>query len=139
MNVKKLLLTGSTVIALIVIVFAIVYVFRPAPSSVGKARPKHTITASNLVSEFEANENLANSHYLDKVLEVTGTVNNIAEDQTAIIVTLKEAGREAGVLCSFDKSNLEIDAVRRGDKIVVRGVCAGYLLDVVLTKCILVN
>jgi predicted aconitase len=92
-----------------------------------------------LVQAFESDENAANSMYLDKIVTVTGTVESVTTDTTAVTVYLKESDGLAGVICSFDRKATGISALHNGMQVSIKGICTGYLMDVVMNRCSLVS
>ena len=139
MNRKQIFLIAGGVLVIIILIITVKWIFQPASKSVQKEEAEFMFGASALVNEFITDEQMANSLYLDKIIQVTGTVNNIVDDESVIVVSLKDPESTSGVLCSFDKSVLSADDLTVGTKITVKGICTGFLLDVVLTKCSLVN
>lgn len=115
------------------------YTFRKTGTSVDNQKTERTCTATELITAFETDENAANALYLGKILEVSGTVDGVTEDSLGISVYLKDPDAVAGVMCSFDRQNLKSEWVVAGTQVTVKGICTGYLLDVVLNKCSLVQ
>jgi len=111
------------------------YTFRDSESSVAGRKTDITIDASGLVSAFETNEDSANDLYLEKIIRVSGTVGSVSEDSLGYSVYLKENEAGSGVLCSFDRASFEPSRITPGSKVVIKGMCTGYLLDVVLNRC----
>ncbi len=138
MTRKQIFLLAGAIIA-VIIIFITIKVFQPASKSVRKEKPDFQFTVPDLVNEFESDEEAANSLYLDKIIQVNGTIENIADDETSIILTLRDPEAISGVLCSFDKSITSVNKFTLGSDITVKGICTGYLLDVVLIKCIVVE
>lgn len=92
------------------------------------------VTATQLAAAYENNEPEANSDYLDKVLEVTGEINEISKNQKGeTVITLKGTDM-GGVICTLEGAMPAI--LKTGVTVVVRGICTGYLTDVVLVRCI---
>lgn len=131
---KKVILIG--ILALIVIAFGVwKWTFRPAETDVSGHKTDMAINATDLVLQFTQNEDSANARYLNKVIEITGTVDTIAMKEEEVSVYLKENNAISGVLCSFNKKSFNSDFIKKGDKITLKGVCSGYLMDVVMNKC----
>ena len=139
MNRKQIFLIAGGILAIIILIIGVKWIFQPASKSVQKEEAEFMFGSSALVNEFITDEQMANSLYLDKVIQVTGTINNIVDDESVIVVSLKDPESTSGVLCSFDKSVLSADKLTLGTKITVKGICTGFLLDGVLTKCSLVE
>jgi type II secretory pathway pseudopilin PulG len=131
----------TILIIIIVIILAAVavylYVFRKTEASVASREADYSVTANDLVNAFETDENAANVKYLDKVVKVQGTVAEINENNNEISVILREPGTTSGVTCSFDESALKKDRLKSGQKVFIKGICTGYLMDVVLNRCAL--
>lgn len=95
------------------------------------------ITAAQLVTEFQENETAANVKYLNKPIEVSGTVSNVAQNQEGITtVLLSSNDAMTGVFCTLKESNPNI---KSGTQVVIKGICNGMLSDVRLGEAILVK
>ena len=127
------------VLALIAAVAAWKYTFKVSESNVASHKTEVTIDASRLLQAFETNEDSANLKYLDKVILVSGTVGSITKDSLGYTVYLKEEDAISGIVCSFDKSSFDSALVKPGAQINVKGICMGYLMDVQMNKCYIVE
>lgn len=95
------------------------------------------ISASALFSAFDRNEAEANMKYLDEVIVVDGTVSEIFSNQEGEPVILLKTGDPLfGISCTMDGG---IANVKPGMRVKVKGICTGYLSDVVLTGGLLVD
>ena len=52
-------------------------------------------------------------------------------------IYLKNPEDAAGIMCGFDKTAIDKSNLKPGDTIRIKGICTGYLMDVVLNKCTL--
>ena len=90
------------------------------------------ITADSLVAKYQADENLANSIYLNKAVVVTGNLLSIDKNQegkTTLVIGRTDSFSNVSVTMS---SNLPI-AQKVGESITIKGLCTGALSDVVIT------
>jgi len=110
-------------------------VFKKAEISVASAKAELAIGASPLTQQFENNEDSANALYLGKIIEVSGTINSISDNEQGISIYLKNNGESSGVMCSFGKGTIKTSELSQGQSVKIKGICNGYLLDVVLNKC----
>jgi tRNA_anti-like len=95
------------------------------------------ITADEIVSLYETDENKANGLYLDKVLNISGEVTAVAKNQKdETVITLKGSDM-GGVICTLEGK--ETATVQKGSAVKLQGICTGYLTDVVLVRCYLSN
>jgi hypothetical protein len=111
------------------------YTFKKPARTAASEEALYNVSAKDLALEFEMDENAANLKYLNNVIKVHGTVVGVSESENEISVTLKEVGSNAGVTCSFEKTSLDKSMVAPGQKVFVKGICSGFLMDVVLNKC----
>jgi tRNA_anti-like len=134
--VKKILIIGG-ILALIA-TSGVYYVFNKPHAAAGS--PDFFVVAKDLIDEFETNEDEANAKYLDKVVEVSGTVKEVIKKESAYIILLGDSTSFSRVSCTLDKDEGAMAyGIQSGDKITIKGICTGRLLDVVLTDCNLVE
>jgi hypothetical protein len=100
-----------------------------------KTRPDFVITAAVLQKEFEDNEKDASARYINKILEVTGTISSVTPaDSTHFNISLKTGSDLSSVICTFQSKEHQPDFVT-GKEITLRGECSGFLMDVLLNNC----
>ncbi|MDE3236591.1 MAG: hypothetical protein KGO81_11600 [Bacteroidota bacterium] len=94
------------------------------------------VTSVQIVKGFQASENTANSQYLNKALEITGQVAEVKKDQAGnTTVTLKSDDPFVFVLCTLKKQT----AVNSGQTVKIKGICTGFLSDVVINDAYVVE
>lgn len=138
MSKNKTIILLITIAVIVVGLVGFKYIFRPTNSSVEGSKTDIKINASDLLLAFENDEQEANTLYLDKIVEVSGRIDSV-EDDSFISVTIKNSDDISGIICSFDKNTISSQAFTIGDHIQVKGNCTGYLMDVILVKCVIVN
>lgn len=134
---KTILIAIAVLVLLAFVILAVRYTFREPDKSVGSEPAVASLSASQLLKLYEENEDSANQLYLGKVISVTGIVDSYSEDSVSLSVYLKNAGDFSGVTCVFDKSTINADSFRTGAETTIKGICSGYLFDVILNKCAL--
>jgi len=99
-----------------------------------KLKPAYTVTATGLVSEFEADEKASNTKYLDKVIRVDGMVKKLEQDDKGFYtIILGDTASMSSVRCSIDSVHTsEAAAVKQGSVIAVKGICSGFNADEML-------
>ena len=99
------------------------------------AKPDYVITATALQKEFEGNETTASAKYINKILEVSGSVASVTRaDSSNLNVALKTGSDMSSVICTFT-ANSSASKFKTGDEITLRGECSGFLMDVLLNNC----
>lgn len=132
--IKKLLLA----IAVLAIIGAIiVYKMWTKPHKDVEASKAINVNATALVEAYEKDEAGANTLYLDKVLQVTGVVESVKTNQDGgAVITLK--GSTMGVVQgTIEKAGGALP--QAGSSITIKGICTGYLTDVILVRCVVEN
>jgi hypothetical protein len=100
-----------------------------------KANPDFVVTATALQKEFEDNEKTASARYINKIIEVSGTITSVTQDDSAHInISLKTGNDMSSVSCTFLTKAHQSDFVT-GNDITLRGECSGFLMDVQLKNC----
>lgn len=95
------------------------------------------IEAAQLFADFDQDENAANQKYLDHVVDVTGLVSEtLTNQQGQTVVLLKSENPMFGIQCTLENKSINISP---GSTVTVKGICTGYLSDVVVTHGILIN
>jgi len=91
------------------------------------------IQADSLSSAYQANEKNANALYLNKAVEISGTIVSIDKNQEGKITLI------IGSADSF--SNVSVTLIstapltqKIGETITIKGVCTGALSDVIVTE-----
>jgi len=95
------------------------------------------ISATELFHSYENDEAAANGLYLDKVLEISGKISEITTNQELIpIVALETENPMFGIRCTMEDATINS---KLGDSVTIKGICTGYLSDVIIIKAILVK
>ena len=132
---KKLFL-----LALIIIALAgsySFYMYNKPVSSLEKMKTDHFISASELLEQYEDSEEKANEVFLDKVIEVKGIINKIEENEGQYSIYLETENMMSAIICEMDKKITSINLIV-GEKVTLKGLCTGYLMDVVLVRSLII-
>jgi len=90
------------------------------------------VSATAIFNEYSTNEKSANTKYIDKIVEVTGEVTNVSKNaEGKTVLLLKTDDLMFGVNCTME----EDAPVQAGEQVSIKGICTGYLTDVVLIRC----
>lgn len=96
-----------------------------------------TVTAETLYKNFTTNETSANKAYLNKALQVTGKVLEVKQNQQQQTQVILATGDPMfGIACTLDHPH---GTIQPGDNVTIKGICTGYLNDVILIKSLLLN
>jgi len=105
------------------------YLFKEA-RNIASESPDLSITAAKLLEDYNSDPKKADSLYLNRTIEITGTVTQ----KTDSVITLENT-----VFCLFTQ---KIKNKLSNSKIIVKGKCIGYdelFQEVKLDQCTLIN
>jgi len=138
-------------IALIIAAFGLVaaalvwkfYVNKPH-QDIENATPAFSMTTEELWKQFTTDEQKSGLTYNDKVIELTGTVGRVVDNDSLVTVAfIMEADSMFGdksISCEMlSKYNAEAKALSKGATVKIKGYCAGYIGDIKFNKCSIVK
>lgn len=141
---KKIILL-STLAAILAVAAIGYYFYNKGPLDVKGANGKK-VSATELYKTFGTDSLSAKKQFLEKILEVSGTVTQVSQNQqNQAIVLLKTGVDGASVNCTLEGP---VDGVKEGDTIYIKGICSGMgegdadmgiAGDVYLIRCYLVK
>jgi hypothetical protein len=110
------------------------YLYNKPVASLQNKTPDVEVTAAQLVSEYENNEQTANEKYLGKLVQVSGTIAATLNEEGKQKLHLDSGNPMSLVICEAEEGKSWGDAAP-GDEIKIKGLCSGYLTDVILVQC----
>lgn len=97
-------------------------------------------SSEDLTLSFSENEKKANSSYKGKIIEVVGIVKDITFLNERNTVLLQGDTKGTSVICDLNANQtMRVKELEIGQKVTVKGVCKGFLKDVILLNCVLIN
>lgn len=109
------------------------YMYNKPVQSLENKKADVTISAEQLLSDYESNEQSANDKYLGKVVQVNGTVAEISTGEGKNKIHLETSNPISVVITELDEGNT-VEGLKIGDEATVKGMCSGYLSDVILVR-----
>jgi hypothetical protein len=126
---------------LTVFIFACLYIyvlpfFKTSEKNLEKMYSEVSLNSNELVGSFIKNEKESNELYVDKIIEVVGTVKEVSLLNNKYTILLYSEDEKSGIICEIHKSQLEkVKNLMKNQKIKVKGICKGFLKDVILLNC----
>ena len=134
----KIALFFVTFIALSAILAAI-YMYNLKHTDMAKAKPDFLISASALQKAFELDEIAASKKYINKILEVSGKITSVKPaDKNVVSISLLTESDISSVICTFPAIS-DPAKFTNGNEITLRGECSGFLMDVLMNNCAVIN
>jgi hypothetical protein len=120
-------------------ILAALYLYNLKPEDLQKAKPHFTITAADFQKAFEDNEKTASERYINKIIEVSGEIASVRTgEKNSMNVSLKTGSELSSVICTFHSVS-DTTNIKPGNQIILRGVCSGFLMDVLLNNCAVIK
>lgn len=119
--------------------FGYYYVNKPKASLTNK-QPDIIISPEKLLADFNADEQQANTKYLDKIIEVSGKVAGKSAENNKITIMMDTGDPMSSVTCELSPNQTEkSSAFEEGSFIELKGICTGKLADVVIVDCVILT
>lgn len=95
-----------------------------------------SINSNDLIDSYINSEEKTDKLYSGKIIEVSGFVKEVTFLNNRNTVILYSQHKTSGVICDIHPSQIEkIKNLKEHQKIIVKGICKGFLKDVVLLNC----
>jgi hypothetical protein len=138
--VKKYLL--FTFIALVTI--AAVYAYREynrKATDLFTAAPQEIVNATDMTTAFANDETIATKKFAGKTVLVTGFVTEIINQKDTLLnIFLGNDTDINKISCLMDMRRKEtFKNIVVGKQISIKGMCTGFLADVEMNRCVIVN
>jgi len=127
---KKIILI---ILGLVIVVMGIWLYLNRNVASLQNQKPDVEVSAQKLLEDYAADEKTANETYLGKVVQVSGKVTTIAEEEGKKKVNLDTGNPISAIICEVENGK-DIGAIKAGDEVKIKGLCSGYLSDVILVQ-----
>lgn len=132
----KILLIG--LILIIISLFFIINLYNKPFIDIKKSTSKLEITAQEILNDYRADENSANEKYVDNLIQIKGEIADISFAKGISIITLKDTSGLSSIICQMlPEDNLNVLKLKKGNQVLIKGICTGYLIDVMMVRCVL--
>ena len=109
------------------------------PAEMKAAKAELSVTARTIAYDYNENEVAANLKYENKIIQVSGSIEDISKDFGQYSISLVGSNYK-GVLCSFNGNVAEqLAALRSGQMITIKGRCDGMFGNVEMEDCVIIT
>lgn len=134
-----------TLVLVVIMIGAIIGLklyFKPH-ADISRSDAQFNVEATGLMSEFQKDENAATAKYSEKVLEISGKLVAKSKLPNGINLLVLEDEIQ-GISCQLDSiwaaaNQPVITALQTGSKVIVKGVCKGYLMEIKVSPAVVVK
>ncbi|MBC9797974.1 OB-fold protein [Sinomicrobium weinanense] len=136
---RSVYISGILIIVGVLIgLIAFMRLYNKPHTDVNASDADHTLAAKTLLEAFKTDENNANKLYLDKIIQVEGEIRDISAADGNSIITLGVEGSEESIICNmYPTENKKALGLHKGQQIRIKGICTGFLLDVILVRAVI--
>ena len=98
------------------------------------------ISAQDIYNEYSSNETSAQRKYFGKVVQVSGIIDEVYEDEDGapVVILIGTDGDPTAVITLASDQSDEIANYKEGDTIKVKAQCSGMLMEVTFSKGIVI-
>ena len=138
MNKKKIII-GILILGIIG-AFIAYKMYNKPHINVAETSSDISLMANDIIKNFSSDENAANTMYLEKIIEVTGTISELKNEDGKGVVSFKTNNDFGSIQCHLSiEESKKVNVLKEGQTITVKGICTGFLMDVILVKCVIAN
>lgn len=120
-------------------ILAALYLYNLKPKNLQNVKPHFVVTATDFQKAFEENEKASSEMYINKIIEVSGEIASVKPgEKKTLTVSLKTGSDFSSVICTFPDVS-DTTFFQTGNQITLRGVCSGFLMDVLLNNCAVIK
>ena len=140
--------TKNVIVPLVKPIVGFVSGLKPHENVAG-AEPDFIFPTDTLQYFFKANEQEATKNYNGKILQVSGTISNIASptDTNIVVLLAIDSDPMSNISCQMDPAfNDRLKGLAAGSSVSIKGICNGAKkddllgsLDVLLNRCVIVQ
>ena len=137
--IDKIIKALTFLIALILLGYIVI--LKMPKASVKSKDVVAEISAEDLYEAFTTDEQLAQDKFLGKAVIVTGLIDDKYEDETGapVLILRSEAGESVALVTLESSERTKVGNFNIHDHIKVKAQCSGMLMEVTLSKGIILN
>ena len=91
-------------------------------------KPAYTISAIDLLTEFQQNDSAANKKYVEQILAVSGRVSEVEGVDTSATVKFVDSLTGSYLIFDFQSAtSRQAAALQPGDSVTLKGSCSGSI------------
>lgn len=110
--------------------------FKSSEKNLQNEHAERSVSSKELINAYTINEEKSDRLYAGKIIEVTGFIKEISFLNNRNTIILNSNTETFGVICDVNPNQEEkIKLLKKHQKIRVKGICKGFLKDVILLNC----
>ena len=137
MKTKNKFFLATVIVLLLVNIYSYVLpLFKTSEKNLEKVASEIALNSDKLVSSYLSNPKKSEALYSGKIIELEGFVKEVSFLNNRNTVILYTKNKDSCVICDVHSSQIEkIKTLKKHQKIHIKGICKGFLKDVILLNC----
>jgi len=136
----KFRIISGIFIFVIISLFLILKSYNKPHRDIRTSKADLTLNAEYFLKQFLEDEDAASKKYVDNIIQLNGKIFEISTQDGNSVITLKNEHSDAGIICQLvPEDNRNALKLKKGHNVTIKGVCNGFLLDVIMVRCIIVK
>lgn len=120
-----------------VVLFVVIKISAKKTAKTQSIETELNMTAQDFFLPLQDDQRDEFASYVEKAIEVEGVVKNITQRDGVYSLILEGENMGRNVICEMQRDqDMAISKLKVGDKIMVKGIFKGFLLDAILLNCI---
>lgn len=129
---KKKIFIGLLVVFIIAVPI-VWYIFTLKFDNTADVKPDFKVNATSMLMEFMQNDKAANVKYLEKVVEVTGSITAIEKADSIFNVKMEDESTGSYLIFAFQPDQKDLlNKLKPMQEVVVRASCSGGIYSEIL-------
>lgn len=126
---------------MLLVAYSYFFIYNKSHVDTLTAKADHELEAIELYQHFSKDEVTANKKYLGSILKIEGVILDIEYTAGKISAIRLDVGDILdAVVCEADPIyKREMPDLKVGDQLIVQGVCTGFLDDVIINRCVVLE
>lgn len=137
---KSRIKNNILIIISIACIMTVYYFYNHKQVDTRKAKTEISLTANELLTELNGNEEERFGQYIEKALEIEGTIYQVTYKAGKYSLLLRGDKIDSLILCEMQKDQASlVKLLEVGDEVKVKGILKGFLMDAILLNCIVLE
>ena len=137
MRQRKLLVFFTVFSLILVFAFFLFNAFRSNVINLSKVKVEESFSTNEILVKHEERDETMKM-FIEKAIEIEGEIKEITLRDGKYTVILKGDSKRAYILCEMQKNQSDkVLELTVGQKVRIKGVLKGFLIDVILLNCVI--
>lgn len=109
------------------------YIFNEKFTDTKDRKADFTVTAADLLKEFQQGDSAANKKYAEKIIVVNGRVTATEAADTTVNIKMEDTLTGSYIIFAFQQQHIrEAKQLHEGDSVSIKGSCSGGIYSEIL-------